>query len=177
MKYKIMERSLAVDLEGKSRMVQLALEAFALSDSIVRGELSGGIDAPRIVISAEEKEDGSVVVCWKNPYTCGLSDRTYHYTDTSPHEDLYRIRDNRLEVNGELEQFGMDSYPDIVIPTSWDLIEPFFKKWGLQESGPSKEERERIMELRRIHLKELHEKFRKWNAEHDAMNGGALPWE
>lgn len=173
MKYKIMESSLCVDLKGKSRMVQLSLEAFAMRDGIIRGELTGGIDAPRIVISAEEKEDGSIVVCWKNPDTCGYSDCRYHYTDTNPHEDIYRITgDNQLEVNGKLEQFGMDSDPELVIPSSWDYIEKFFKKWGLQETGPSKEERERILELDRIHREKMDEQFRRWKAEYDSAEGG-----
>ena len=37
MKYEFMRSSLSLKLEGKSRMVQLVLETFALSDYIVRG--------------------------------------------------------------------------------------------------------------------------------------------
>ena len=151
MKYKIIENSLAVKREGKSRMVQLVLDAFALSDGILRGTLTGGLEAPRIVISAEEMDDDSVIVCWENQSTFGYSDRRYHCRDTGPHEDVYRINAaNQLEVNGRLEQFGMDKAPDLVIPLEWPHIESFFKKWKLKESGPSKEERERILEKARI---------------------------
>lgn len=72
----------------KSRIVQLSIEAFSLHDSIVRGTLTGGINPPRIVLSTEERDDGAVMVRWKNPLIGGLSDRVYHFTNIGPFEDV-----------------------------------------------------------------------------------------
>ena len=106
------------------------------------------------------------MICWKNQDTCGLSDCIYHYSNTSPHEDIYKINTaNQLEVNGKVEQFGLDIAPEWVIPSSWASIEEFFDKWGLKGSGPSKEECERILEQARRNREKKTEKIKKWLAE------------
>ena len=112
--------------------VSLATEAFEMTD-LIRGELTGGIDAPRIILSVTERDDGSVAIRWKNPDTCGLSDRIYHHTDTSVHEDIYRIEDDRLTVNGSPETFMMDRNVRSMLPKQFAKVQGFYTKWDLQK--------------------------------------------
>ena len=117
----------------QSWLVQLSLEAFSLHDSIVRGTLTGGIEPPRIILSAEEREDSAVVVRWEEPRIGGLSDRIYHCSDTGPHEDIFQLtEDNKLLVNGQLEEFGLDVEPSWVIRYHGKAITEFYEKWNLR---------------------------------------------
>ena len=119
--------------KGKSRLVQLSLEAFSLHDNIVRGTLTGGIEPPRIILSAEEREDSAVVVRWEELWIGGLSDRIYHCTNTGPHEDIFQLtEDNKLLVNGQLEEFGLDIEPSWVIRYHGKAITEFYEKWNLR---------------------------------------------
>lgn len=127
------------DNKEKSRIVQLSIEAFSLHDSIVRGTLTGGIVPPRIVLSAEERDDGAVMVRWKNPLIGGLSDRVYHFTNIGPFEDIFKVtEDNKLVVNGELEKFGLDLETSFVIRYHWKEITGFCRRWNLQTPYPVK---------------------------------------
>ena len=117
----------------KDMMIQLSKEAFRLHDDIVRGTLTGGIEPPRIILSTEEREDSEVVVRWEEPRIGGLSDHIYHCTNTGPHEDIFQVtEDNRLLVNGRLEEFGLDMEPSSVVRYHWKTITEFFKKWNLR---------------------------------------------
>ena len=126
----------------KKLTIPLVIEAFQLRDRIVRGELSGGTEPPRDILSASEKDDGSIAVSWKNPTTGGLSDCTYHSADTSVCEDIYRLtKDNRLTVNGMPESFGMDCGLDFIVRENVDTVKSFCRKWDLKEPVLHKEEK------------------------------------
>ena len=136
------------DNEEKSRIVQLSLEAFSLHDSIVRGTLTGGIVPPRIVLSAEERDDSAVVVRWEEPRIGGLSDRVYHFTNIGPFEDVFQVtEDNKLMVNGELEKFGLDLEPSFVIRYHWKEITEFCRRWNLQTPYPMDPVIRRVLEV------------------------------
>lgn len=117
----------------KDMMIQLSKEAFRLHDDIVRGTLTGGIEPPRIILSTEEREDSAVVVRWEELWIGGLSDRIYHCTNTGPHEDIFQLtEDNKLLVNGQLEEFGLDIEPSWVIRYHGKAITEFYEKWNLR---------------------------------------------
>ena len=109
---------------------ELAIWAFTIKNDI-RGTVSGGIEAPLNMLSAEEKDDGTVLIKWKYPPTGGYSDCVYHCSDKSVHEDTYVFTDEGwLEVNGTPEDFGAKYgvIDKLVIDECGDSIRGFFEK-------------------------------------------------
>jgi hypothetical protein len=109
---------------------ELAIWAFTIKNDI-RGTVSGGIEAPLNMLSAEEKDDGTVLIKWKYPPTGGYSDCVYHCSDKSVHEDTYVFTDEGwLEVNGAPEDFGAENgvLLRLVINECGDSIREFFEK-------------------------------------------------
>ena len=110
------------------KYVNMVVDAFETANDI-RGTLSGGLDAPRIMLGVEA--EGNVVkMRWKNPRTCGLSDCVYHYIDTSEHTDEYMIiggnNKDFLYLNGSKEVFDTDDFEP-----AEELAKAFYDKWGL----------------------------------------------
>ena len=105
---------------------QIAIDAFDLIDWIT-GTITGGIEAPRIRMDVEEQDENTVVVTWRNPKTCGLSDCRYHNTDLKPHKDVFRLINNKLEYNGKTD--------DIFGVTDWSecqqRVDDFYTRWRL----------------------------------------------
>ena len=105
---------------------EVAKEAFELNDWLM-GTKTGGVEAPRIMISCEDRGD-SVVIAWRHPETCGLSDCRYHYSDLSVQEDVFSIdaEHNMLLLNGNNDVFCLDGWPELA-----ESISDFLLKWEL----------------------------------------------
>ncbi len=112
------------DFYRESSFEEMAIEAFELIDYIA-GTETGGIEAPRILISAEEREDGAVAIKWQNPETCGLSDVRYHNTDLSVHEDVYSYNGRNILVNGN------NPFDDIWFDECRKMVDAFYLKWQM----------------------------------------------
>ncbi len=110
---------------------KIAKEAFDLIDWQT-GNLSGGIEAPRILIESNLIEN-KVELIWKLPETCGYPDCPYHNTDQSLHMDTIEIQDGIFSYNGETDPVKIFN-----ISTDFFLlkeIKKFYKKWGLLFTG------------------------------------------
>ena len=114
----------------KVTALQMAIDAFDLMDWIT-GTITGGIEAPRIMINVEGQDENTVVITWRNPETCGLSDCRYHNTDIKPHKDVFRIMDKRLEYNGKTDDiFDIADWPECQ-----QKIDEFYARWGLMQDA------------------------------------------
>ncbi len=103
---------------------EIALEAFDLQDWL-SGTMSGGIDAPRMLVDVVVVNETTVDITWRNQETCGLSDCRYHNTDLKLHTDRFTLNENILTMN-DGEVFPVTSWgndPDIM-----DKIEGFTQK-------------------------------------------------
>ncbi len=118
------------EVTGGGKDICIAKDAFNLFD-MLNGHISGGIVAPRILLSATKKDDGSVAISWRHPETCGLSDVRYHYTDTSAHTDIYSYDENGyLLLNGSSDPFHILDEADF--SELRPLIQAFLDKWKLK---------------------------------------------
>ena len=78
-------------------LLKTCLQAFELRDYI-RGDMSGGIEAPRIINSMTVKDD-VVDIKWTYPATCGYSDVRYHYIDAGKEfHEIYLIRNKKIFI-------------------------------------------------------------------------------
>lgn len=93
-------------------MTEIAREAFMLLNWI-NGCISGGIEAPREIVSIVEDNDIATVT-WKNPAVCGLSDCRYHNIDTGTHKSVFQIIENMLFLNGSSNIFDLETGYDEV---------------------------------------------------------------
>lgn len=108
-------------------MKELAVELFELINYLI-GTISGGVEGPRIILEVSEVDDNTATVTWKNPQTCGLSDRRYHYIDQEVHTDTFSKRSGTLFVP-DVKIFSWGSeYPE-----SRKIIEDFKAKYGLED--------------------------------------------
>lgn len=104
----------------------IAKEAFELETWFI-GSLSGGIEPPRDIHSVTRHKDGSVIITYSKPATCGLSDCRYHNTDTGEHIAVYTFN------NGQIQLDGGDVFPSI---SGWNDPEyaekaaEFFTRYG-----------------------------------------------
>ena len=107
------------------KIKDMVVDAFNLQDWL-SGTMSGGIDAPRILMDVNPVNDFTVSVKWRNQETCGLSDCRYHNTNLQPHIDTFTLNNNMLSMNGS-EVFhvtGWEDDPDIMTK-----IEEFSQKY------------------------------------------------
>lgn len=108
------------------RLKQLSMAAFDLFDWLT-GCRTGGIEAPRIMVKVEKQNENTVVITWKNPETCGLSDCRYHNTDLEHHKDIFKLIENKLEYNGKTDDiFGVANWPEYE-----QKVNDFYTSWGL----------------------------------------------
>lgn len=111
------------------KLAEIAQRAFDTCDQLI-GELTGGIEAPRIITGTECNDDGSVTIRWRNPETCGLSDVRYHNTDISEHEDVFMLNGGELMIKGktiQLADIGQEW------PEYDHRIKEFLKGYGLEK--------------------------------------------
>ena len=114
----------------KTELKQVAIDAFDLLDRLT-GSITGGIEAPRIKVNMEEQDENTVVITWKNPETCGLSDCRYHNTDLEPHKDVFKLTGDVLEYNGRTRDiFGVAEWPEYQ-----QEVNDFYVKWGLTKDA------------------------------------------
>ena len=75
----------------------VAVECFTLIDWIV-GTFTGGVEAPRILLSVDEPIENEVHITWKHPETCGLSDCRYHYNTYKRGSDVLYLKTEIMDA-------------------------------------------------------------------------------
>lgn len=75
-------------------MLEWAQKAFSLEDSL-NGDLSGGIDPPRIIRSCTATGNDSIEILWKLPELAGVGIKPGGYHVTDP----YRLRSDKFVFN------------------------------------------------------------------------------
>ncbi len=110
-------------------ITEMAKDAFVQQDW-VNGALSGGIEAPRVLLDAREMEDGSVELDYTYQPTCGLSDCRYHDTRAEKkYTDKFQIKENTLYLNGDSDIFKIRNWKDTEIHK---ITTKFYRRWKLK---------------------------------------------
>ena len=128
--------------DKKDLLKEIVLEAFDLEDWL-RGSASGGIDAPRIILSVERPQEDTVLVKWTEAETCGLSDCRYTNIYAGVERvSTYMIKDGLLCVKTYDSQefvpvFGFDRYK-CDWEQSWfiESVNDFYNKFPMLSRFP-----------------------------------------
>lgn len=110
----------------EATMLRLSIDVFEMVDDI-NGTLSGGVEAPRVLIGVT-RENGGVKIKYTYQPFCGLSDCRYRDNRAGQiFEDILSVVNNRLLINGGEFCFG-DIHQD---PDVEEIIKRVETKYGI----------------------------------------------
>ncbi len=117
---------------NKKDPIAIALDAFNQRDYI-NGTMSGGIEAPRVILGIRTPSEGTVKIDYTYQETCGLSD--CRYTDKRAgkvYTETYAVSGNRVTRDGNPDLFGIKNWGD---PDLDKIEREFYERWGMVDTS------------------------------------------